>query len=70
MRIEVETYSGFKADERPLRFRLGGRWLAVEEVLDRWYGPHAAHFRVRAEDGGVYALRHDQREDRWMLESL
>ena len=48
MTVEVESYSGFKADERPLRFRLGERWLAVEEVVDRWYDPDAVYFRVRA----------------------
>jgi hypothetical protein len=65
--VEVESYSGHKADERPLRFRLGERWLAVEEVADRWYDPDAVYFRVRAEDGAMYVLRHDERADGWTL---
>jgi hypothetical protein len=68
--VEVESYSGFKADERPLRFRLGERWLAVEEVMDRWYDPDAIYFRVRAEDGCLYILKHTEAADTWTLEAF
>jgi hypothetical protein len=67
--VRVEGYSGFKTDERPLRFQLGGRWLAVEEVLDRWYDPDAVYFRVRADDGALYVLRHHEGDDVWTLEA-
>lgn len=67
--LRVESYSGHKADERPLRFQLGDRWLTVEEVLDRWYDPDAIYFRVRAEDGAFYVLRHQETEDVWTLEA-
>jgi hypothetical protein len=70
MTVEVESYSGFKADERPLRFRLGERWLTVEEVSDRWYDPEATYFRVKTDDGGTYILRHDERGEVWTLESF
>jgi hypothetical protein len=70
MIVQVESYSGFKADERPLRFRLGERWLAVEEVVDRWYDPDATYFRVRAEDNHLYILRHHQSTDQWTLEAF
>ena len=70
MTVAVETYSGHKADERPLRFRLGERWLTVEEVADRWYDPDAVYFRVRADDGAMYILRHDERADTWTLEAF
>jgi hypothetical protein len=69
MIVEVEAYSGFKADERPVRFRLGDRWYGVLEVLDRWYDPQAAYFRFRTDDGDVYVLRHDEREQAWTLEA-
>jgi hypothetical protein len=70
MIIQVESYSGFKNDERPLRFRLGERWLAVEEIVDRWYDPDAIYFRVRAEDGSFYMLKHRERGDIWTLEAF
>ena len=58
MRVEVECYSGHKADERPVRFRLDGHEYMVEEVLDQWYGPEHVFFKVRADDSKVYILRH------------
>jgi hypothetical protein len=70
MTVEVESYSGFKADERPLRFRLGERWLAVEDVVDRWYDPDATYFRVRADDGATYILRHVEGSEVWTLEAF
>ena len=62
MRVEVECYSGRKPDERPVRFRLGGHEYMVEEVLDQWYGPEGVIFKVRADDGNVYILRHETSE--------
>jgi hypothetical protein len=70
MMLRVECYSGFKADERPLRFQLGERWLEVEEVLDRWYDPHAIYFSVRAGGGSFYILRHSELDGVWTLESF
>jgi uncharacterized protein (UPF0128 family) len=57
MKLSVECYSGRKADERPVRFRLGGREYQVETVLDQWYDPESIFYKVRADDGNVYILR-------------
>lgn len=70
MTLEVQTYAGYKPDERPLRFRLGDQWLEVEELLDRWYDPQATYFKVRASDGAHYVLKHDERADAWTLEAF
>ena len=72
MRVEVECYSGYKADQRPLRFRVGEHLLEVQTVLDQWYGPSEAWFRVRASDGNIYVLKHTCRgnQDVWSLESF
>jgi hypothetical protein len=69
MNVRVESYSGYRAGERPLRFQLGERWLEVEEVLDRWYDPDAVYFRVRASDGALYILRQHEPTDTWTLEA-
>ena len=58
MRVTVQCYSGRKAEERPIRFRLDGHEYFVEEVLDEWYGPEDVFFKVRADDGNLYILRH------------
>ena len=57
MKLEVDCYSGRKADERPVRFRLAEHEYLVEEILDQWYGPHDAFYKVRADDGNLYILR-------------
>ena len=68
--IEVECYSGYKADQRPVRFTLKGREFQVEEVDDQWYAPDAVYFRVRASDGNYYVLRHDENSDAWTLDAF
>lgn len=70
MTVRVVCYSGFKGDERPVRFQLDEQWYDVEEVLDRWYDPDAVYFRVRADDHGIYILRHYEPDDTWTLESF
>jgi hypothetical protein len=68
--IHVECYSGYRADEKPLRFSLRGRIFQVEQVEDRWYSPAAIYFRVRADDGNFYVLRHDEEHDAWTLDAF
>jgi hypothetical protein len=70
MKVEVVCYSGYKGDERPVRFRLGVQDYFVEELLDQWYGPDDVFYKVRADDGNLYILRHNEREDEWSLESF
>ena len=68
--VRVETYSGFKADERPLRLHLGERILEVAVVEDRWYSPGETYFRVLTADGDCYVLRHIQAQDAWSLSAF
>jgi hypothetical protein len=70
MRIEVEAYAGFKASERPLRFRLGTVTHEVKSVLDRWYGPEDEWFKVETQSGELYILRYRAGSDEWTLESF
>jgi len=44
-KLSVECYSGRKADERPVRFWLGGKQYQVETVLDQWYDQKACFTR-------------------------
>jgi hypothetical protein len=71
MRLRVECYSGRKADERPVRFRLGERDYLVEEMLDQWYVPDETFFKVRADDRNLYIFRHrHDAADEWSLEAF
>lgn len=70
MRIRVECRPGHLGAQEPCRFWLGERALEVEEIIDRWLHPEHHHFKVRAQDGRQYVLRHDEREDAWELVAL
>jgi hypothetical protein len=65
--VKVECYSGYKADQRPVRFVLGEQLIQVEEIEDQWYSPSAIYFRILASDGNYYVLRHDEENDRWIM---
>jgi hypothetical protein len=65
--VRVDCYSGFKADERPLRLNLRDGAREVVAVEDRWYSPGAIYFRVLVDDGDRYVLRHDEAQDVWSL---
>jgi hypothetical protein len=65
--VKVECYSGYKADERPLRIIFAAQTLEVAEVEDRWYSPGATYFRVRVQSGERYVLRRDDAQDVWSL---
>lgn len=70
MRLEVQCYAGQKADERPVRFRMGDSDFMVEEILDQWYGPDDQFYKVRADDGNLYILRLNRTDGEWSLESF
>jgi hypothetical protein len=70
MILRVQCYAGRKADERPVKFQLGEREYVVEEVLDQWYGPDETFYKVSADDGNLYILRHHIEADEWRLESF
>ena len=65
--IRVECYSGYKADERPVRLNLSDGAREIVAIEDRWYSPGATYFRVLLDDGDRYVLRHEEARDVWSL---
>lgn len=65
--VTVQCYAGYKGDERPASFSNDGRTLRIQEVVDRWYDIDFNCFKVLAEDGATYLLRHDLNTDNWSL---
>ena len=63
---------GLESGREPVRFRLDGHEYLVEELLDQWYGPHDAFYKVRADDGNLYILRRERStpEEAWYLVSF
>ena len=67
MKIRVNTYAGYKANERPQAIVMGGKSLKVEEILDRWTGEDHDYFKLKADDGALYIIRYDRESDEWEL---
>jgi len=65
--VQVDCYSGYKADERPLRLKLQDGAREIVAIEDRWYSPGATYFRVLVGDGDSYLLRHEEGQDVWTL---
>lgn len=70
MRISVECYAGYRGEQEPRSFTVGERRFEVRELLDRWLAPDHRYFKVRADDGRVFILRHDERSGEWELAGL
>jgi hypothetical protein len=68
--IRVQCHSGYRADEYPLQFTFHGREFEVANLDGQWYSPDATYFRVRAQDGNFYVLRHDAGQDSWTLDGF
>ncbi len=71
--IQVKTYSGYKADERPLTFKYKGTQHTIREVINQVREEIAGNglqnkFTVKTEEGKVYTLFHKEINDQWFLE--
>ncbi|HTG82565.1 MAG TPA: hypothetical protein VL949_11515 [Geobacteraceae bacterium] len=51
----------------PLSFTLRGRLFTARELLDSWQGADHAYFKLIADDGNLYVIRHDRDADVWEL---
>jgi len=65
--IRVQCYAGYRGDQELLAFSLGGRQVTVRAIVDRWFAPQQRWFRIDADDGNTYVLRHDEPSGEWEL---
>jgi hypothetical protein len=68
--VGVECYAGHRGEQTPRMLILGGRRVAVAQVLDAWLAPDYRYFKLRGADGDTYLVRHDERSDSWELTML
>jgi hypothetical protein len=67
MDLFVETFSGYKADEYPLRFSINGQCFEIISIEDRWYSPECSYYKVFADNGNTYILRQFPGNNRWEM---
>jgi len=63
----VRCFAGYRENERPLSFLVDDREIEVRTILDSWREPDHLFFRVEAEDGRVYEIRHHEYDDLWQV---
>jgi hypothetical protein len=71
---EVECYSGYRVNERPVAFIFEDRRWQVTEIIDRWHEggldssePALHYFKVRTIEGRIFLLRYDSLFDAWAI---
>jgi len=72
--IQVECYSGYKVNERPVVFTRGGMRREILEIVDRWYegGPVSGravinYFKVKTKEGDIHLLLYEPERDVWSI---
>jgi len=71
--IQVGTYSGYKADERPLEFTFKGKRHKIKEIISQTYEEISGkglrkRYTIKTDDGLTFKLFYDESQDRWFLE--
>ena len=67
MRIAVSCLAGHRGEPEPQAFWLGERRIEVQAILDRWLAPDHRYFKLQADDGDTYILRHDTATGEWEM---
>lgn len=62
--LRVQTSSG---ENMPIAFTLRDRLFRVKAMLDHWQGSDHAYYKIIADDGNLYVLRHDLEENEWEM---
>ena len=72
--IQVECYSGYRVNERPVAFTWRGKTWEVKEIVDRWYegglsakDPYLDYFKVLTSEGKEFLLRYNSLFDAWSI---
>ncbi len=73
-RIQVECYSGYKINERPMAFTYQGHRWEIQGIVDRWHEgdidatrPEVSYFKVKTTEGRIFILRYLSLFDSWSI---
>jgi len=67
MEVKVETYLDEDGVEKLRRVRFDSREIEVTENIDQWYGVDYRYFKIKADDGNLYIIRHNEIRANWEL---
>ncbi|MBI2470727.1 MAG: hypothetical protein HYV59_05725 [Planctomycetes bacterium] len=71
--VHVSTYSGYKADERPLRFAFKEKTHTIREIINQTYEEISGkglrkRYTIKTDEGLTFKLFYEENQDRWFLE--
>lgn len=67
MKITVDCYSGYCAEEEPKRFKLRDKKVEVVRIQSQWQSPGYRNFLVKGDDNSMYTLQLDTHSWLWEL---
>jgi hypothetical protein len=73
-KIDVVCYSGYRVDERPLKFTFKNKKFQIKKILNRSIEEPIAEqerlyrFQVKCTDNKTYSLLYNSDLDEWFLE--
>lgn len=65
--VTVKCYAGYRGEQVPRSFEIGGSVKNVSQIVDMWLDPEHRYFKLFADDNGTYLLRHDSNTQLWEL---
>lgn len=65
--IKVTCTAHHRGEETPVSFSVGEARRTVTDIRDAWLAPDHRYFKLVADDGGLYILRHDTNSQEWEL---
>jgi len=71
--IQVGTYAGYKADERPLSFIFKEKTHKIKEIISQAYEEipgrgRRKRYTIETDEGLTFKLLYDENQDQWFLE--
>lgn len=71
--VQVNSYAGYKADERPLCFTFKGKKHFIKNIIHQSHeknihGKSRRRFTVETSEGSTFKLCYDEIKDRWFIE--
>ncbi len=73
-KIDVVCYSGYRANERPLKFTFQNKKFQIEKILNRSIEEPLTErerlyrFQVRCTDNKIYSILYNSHLDEWYIE--
>jgi len=71
--VHVSTYSGYKADERPLEFTFKEKKHKIKKIISQAYEEISGkglrrRYTIKTDEGLTFKLFYEENQDRWFLE--